>query len=181
MDHIVPTPQRRLRCGISITPQEMVLCTAACTNRRESFHSLLPRAPAPGIKEIWALKKKCPLCIWNSAVLTQRLALSRWNIYRPHPCPGQLAVAEGTGQPGLLVPGGSTPACPKWYSSITNTNVPAGCCSELNHLQGSLIAVLSSFQLRSDKSVSYRERFGRGTRRVKNNRGSIIPLYPHSP
>lgn len=23
MDHIVPTPQRRLKCGISITPQDM--------------------------------------------------------------------------------------------------------------------------------------------------------------
>lgn len=146
MDHIVPTPQKRLNCGISITPQEMFYVQQAAQTGEKASTPCSPGLQLLGLKRFVHFKK-CPLCVSNSAVLALRSALHRWDISTPRsgPDPGQRA-----GGAGLLAPG--APGLSEGGSSITNTNVPAGSCSELNHLQGSLIAVLSSFQLQSHKS-----------------------------
>lgn len=148
MDHIVPSPQRRLNCGISITPQEMFYVQQAAQTGEKASTPCSPGLQLPGLKRFVHFKK-CPLCVCNSAVLTHRSALNRWNISTPHSALDHGQGARGAGAAGSW---GSTRDCPKCCLSITNTNVPAGSCSELNHLQGSLIAVLSSFQLQSHKS-----------------------------
>lgn len=178
MDHIVPTSQRRLKCRISTTPQEMLYGQWAAPSGEEAS-TPAPQGSSAGIKEICPLEKMSlmhlSLCCFHTRESVEQIECS-------HPSPLHWTAGSGRGHegPGLLVPGGSTPDCPKCSSSITHTNVPAGSHSELNHLQGSLRAVLSSFQLPSDKLPRYIERFGRGKRRVKNNRGSVIPLYPQS-
>ena len=100
MDHIVPTPQRRLTCGISITPQEMFYVQQAAQTGEKASTPCSLGLQLLGLKRFAHFKKR-PLCICNSAVLTQSLASSRSNVYIRRLCTGQLAVAEGTGSQGF--------------------------------------------------------------------------------
>lgn len=50
MDHIVPTPRKRLNCGISITPQEMLYVQQAAQIREKASTPCSLGLQLPGLK-----------------------------------------------------------------------------------------------------------------------------------
>lgn len=139
------------------------LCTAGCTGSTEKASP----ACSPGL-QLLGLERfvhfemlssvhwRC--CCWHTEVSEEQMETDT-----PHLC-------TGTGHRAS-----STLGCSKPPSSITNTNVPAGSCSEPDPLRGSLRAVLSSFQPQSHKSAAT-ERWEEAREELKTG----APLQPHS-